>query len=80
MKNTRKVILTADKHSDLMRAILDDFAPFFVPGGEPIYVGGSGAEEEYSDQEVLTSFGVTIGQPEKMPDVVLYGQRRTGLS
>jgi hypothetical protein len=44
MKNGQQITLNAGDHSDLIRAILDDFAAIFVPGGELIYVGGSGAE------------------------------------
>jgi len=79
MQNARQVPLTADSNSSLLRAILDDFAAIFVPGGELIYVGGSEAGEAYFDQEALASLGVTVDQPAIMPDVVLYEREKNWL-
>jgi len=79
MKNGQQITLNAGDHFVLMQAILDDFAPFFVPGGEPIYIGGSGAEEKYYDQEIFASLRVTADLQEKMPDVVIYDREKNWL-
>jgi type II restriction enzyme len=79
MKSARKIAFVADTHSDLMRAILNDFAAIFVPGGELIYAGDSGAEWGYFDQEFLASLGVTVDHHEKMPDVVIYDREKNWL-
>ncbi len=79
MQNTQKITLTADKHSGLMRAILDDFAPFFVSGGSLVYAGDTGIERGYFDQEFFASLGVAVVQPEKMPDVVIYDREKNWL-
>ncbi len=79
MKSNRNITLSAGDHSDLMRAILDDFAAFFVPGGELIYAGDSGAEWGYFDQELLASLGMTVDHHEKLPDVVLYNREKNWL-
>lgn len=39
-----KIKLSAGKHSDLIRSIIEEFIPRFVPGGELVYVGDTGTK------------------------------------
>ena len=66
------ITITPGKHSELIRAILDDFAPRFVSGGTVIYVGDTGKKWAHFDREALKSLGVEVDSHGKMPDVVLY--------
>lgn len=64
--------LSPGKHSELIKAIIEEFATRFVPGSTLIYAGDTGKKWGYFDQEMLAKLGVTVGSHGKMPDVVLY--------
>jgi adenine-specific DNA-methyltransferase len=75
----RAIYLTPGRHSELVRAILDEFAPRFVPGGRVIYVGDTGDKWAYFDQETAGSLGITPDTHGKMPDVLIYDLERNWL-
>lgn len=64
--------LSPGKHSELIKAIVEEFAPRFVPRGVLIYVGDTGDKWGYFDRERLGALGVNLDGHGKMPDVVLY--------
>lgn len=68
----REIVLSPGEHSDLIRAIWEEFGPRFVPGGKLVYVGDTGNKWGYFDQELLASLGISIDDHGKMPDVVIY--------
>ena len=68
----KQIILSPGEHSDLIRAIIEDFAPRFAPGSVLIYAGDTGDKWSYFDQPHLAELGVDIDSHGKMPDVVLY--------
>lgn len=67
-----KIKLSAGKHSELIRATIEEFVPRFVPGGELVYVGDTGMKWGYFDEKLLHTLGVKVGRHGKMPDVVVY--------
>jgi len=79
VKNDQAITLSAGDHSNLIRAIIEDFAATFVPGGELIYVGDTGSKWGYFDRELLASLGVEVGRHGKMPDVVIYDRNKNWL-
>jgi hypothetical protein len=74
-----KIKLSAGKHSDLIRAIIEEFIPRFVPGGELVYVGDTGTKWGYFDEKLLHALGVKVGNHGKMPDVVIYHREKNWL-
>lgn len=64
--------LSPGDHSELIKAIIEEFAERFVPGGVLIYAGDTGEKWGYFDKEGLAKIGVKIDGHGKMPDVVLY--------
>jgi hypothetical protein len=64
--------LSPGEHSQLIKAIVEEFAPRYVPGGVLIYAGDTGEKWGYFDKELLTKLGVEVDGHGKMPDVVLY--------
>lgn len=74
-----KITLSAGKHSDLIRAIIEQFAPRFVPGGELVYVGDTGTKWGYFDEQLLRTLEVKVGSHGKMPDVVIYFREKNWL-
>lgn len=68
----RKITLSPGEHSELIRAIIENFAPRFAPGSVLVYVGDTGDKWGYFDVDLLVELGVNVDSHGKMPDVVLY--------
>ncbi len=66
-------------HSELIKAIIEEFAPRYVPDGVLIYAGDSGEKWGYFDKDLLAKLGVVVDGHGKMPDVVLYYPERNWL-
>lgn len=72
MADDKQIALSPGRHSELIRAVVEDFAPRFVPGGILLYVGDTGKKWSYFDENILTSLGVKFDSHGKMPDVIFY--------
>lgn len=66
-------------HSELIKAIIEEFATRFVPGGVLVYAGDTGGKLGYFDRELLGRLGVEVDGHGKMPDVVLHYPEREWL-
>jgi len=75
----QKINLSPGEHSELIRAIIENFAPRFVPGAELIYAGDTGEKWGYFDAVLLAKLGVNVDAHGKMPDVVLFDPKREWL-
>jgi len=79
LAENREIYLTPGEHSQLIKAILDEFSPRFVPGGQVLYVGDTGDKWALFDRETLSSLGVTVDVHGKMPDTIIYDPDRDWL-
>jgi BsuBI/PstI restriction endonuclease domain/BsuBI/PstI restriction endonuclease HTH domain len=68
----KKIALSPGEHSELIRAIIEDFAPRFAPGSVLLYAGDTGDKWGYFDEKLLAELGVNVDSHGKMPDVVLH--------
>ncbi len=68
----KEIKISPGEHSELIKAIVEDFAPRFAPGAVLVYVGDTGEKWGYFDKKLLAKLGVTVDSHGKMPDVVLY--------
>ena len=68
----RPIYISPGHHSELIRQIIESFAPRFAPGAEIIYIGDTGAKSDYFQSSRLEELGVSVDRHGKMPDVVLY--------
>lgn len=75
----KNINISPGSHSKLTKAIIESFAPRFVPAALPVYVGDTGEKWGYFDEELLAKLGVVVDSHGKMPDVVLYDQDRNWL-
>jgi hypothetical protein len=75
----QRISLSPGKHSELLQAIIGDFAPRFTPGAELIYAGDTGEKWGYFDAVLLSKLGVDVDAHGKMPDVVLFDLTRKWL-
>lgn len=64
--------LSPGEHSELIRDIIEQFAPRFAPGSVLIYAGDTGEKMGYFDKDRLAQLGVSVDNHGKMPDVVLH--------
>jgi hypothetical protein len=72
----KRIKLTPGAHSELIKAIIEKFAPRFAPASVLVYAGDTGAKWGYFDKDLLHSLGVSVDSHGKMPDVVLYFKAR----
>lgn len=68
----KEITLSPGEHSELIRAIIEDFGPRFAPGSVLIYAGETGDKWGYFDAPLLAGLGVSVDTHGKMPDVVLH--------
>lgn len=74
-----KIHLSPGDHSKLIRRIIEEFAPVFVPGSELVYVGDTGKKWGYFDDGVFVRLGIEVDLHGKMPDVILYFPQKNWL-
>ena len=72
----KQINLTPGDNSELIKAIIEDFAPRFAPGSDLVYAGDTGAKWGYFDKDLLHDLGVVVDSHGKMPDVVLHYVRK----
>ena len=72
----KEIRISPGEHSQLIKAIIEDFGARYVPGGVLIYAGDTGDKMGYFDAVLLAEMGVTVDSHGKMPDVVLYYPER----
>ncbi len=68
----KSISLSPGEHSELIRAVIESFAPRFAPGSLLVYAGDTGDKWGYFDAPLLAALGVKVDTHGKMPDVVLY--------
>ena len=68
----KEIKISPGEHSELIKAIVENFAPRFAPGAILVYVGDTGEKWGYFDKKLLAKLGVKVDSHGKMPDVVLY--------
>jgi len=75
----KKITLSPGEHSELIRAIIEDFAPRFAPGSVLLYADDTGNKWGYFDAPSLADLGVQVDSHGKMPDVVLHFAKKDWL-
>lgn len=75
----KEIALSPGEHSELIRAIVEDFGPRFAPGSVLVYAGDTGDKWSYFDAVLLAKLGVGVDLHGKMPDVVLHFVERNWL-
>jgi hypothetical protein len=79
VKGDVEVALSAGDHSLLIKAIVEEFAPRFISGGQLVYVGDTGDKYAYFDASLLKRLGVVLDSHGKLPDVVAYSEQNNWL-
>lgn len=74
-----EIVLSPGEHSELIRAIIENFAPRFAPASTLVYAGDTGDKWGFFSESVLSDLGVVVDAHGKMPDVVLLDTDRNWL-
>jgi len=72
VENINSLKLSPGKHSQLIKEIIDNFAPRFIPGSRLLYAGDTGNKWGYFDKETFEKIGIAIDEHGKMPDCIFY--------
>ncbi len=73
------VALSPGGQNPLVKAIIEEFAPRFVPGGAVLYIGDTENKFAHLKSKPLQDLGVSLESPSKMPDVVVHDRSRNWL-
>jgi hypothetical protein len=68
--------LTPGGQNQLVKLVLEEFYPRFVPQGEVLYVGDAGKKFALIKRDELAALGVTLDEHGKIPDVIIYDRTR----
>jgi len=75
----KTIALSPGGQNILIDRIIDDFCSVFTPGAMTVYVGDTDEKFAYFDAVLLKSLGVGIDSHGKMPDVVVYHEKKNWL-
>lgn len=74
-----QVSLSPGKHNELIRAIIEDMAPRFIPGSTLVYSGDTGEKWGFFDDVLSARLGFSVEVHGKMPDVILWQEEKNWL-
>lgn len=77
--NGQEITFSPGKHNQLQKAIIEEFAPRFAPDTSCLYVGDTIEKDLVKDEISLCELGFEITLHDKMPDVVLYSEKKNWL-
>lgn len=67
------------KYNEVQAAVVEQFAPRFAPDSVVAYLGDTAKKNLHVDHDLLAKLGVRFRDHDKLPDVVLFDQRRNWL-
>ncbi len=75
----KTITLSPGGQNVLVERIIKDFCELFTVGAKLVYVGDTEKKFAYFDDELLGSLGITVEAHGKMPDVVVYIEKKNWL-
>lgn len=79
IRENQHIKISPGKHSELIRDIIEQMAPHFLPGSILVYVGDTGEKWGYYDQKLADNLLLNATKHGKMPDVILYAKEKQWL-
>ena len=74
-----EIRLSPGKHNRLQVSVVSGFGPRFAPGATLLYMGDAAHKLLYLDRERLDRLDIPLTEHDKLPDVVLYDEKRNRL-
>lgn len=75
----KAVTLSPGGQNPLIKKVIEEFCPRFVPGGIIVYIGDAENKFLNLNTEYLQRLGVMVPAPAKMPDIVVHDTSRNWL-
>lgn len=75
----KTITLSPGGQNVLVKKIIDDFCSLFTAGGSLVYVGDTDEKFAHYDRPLLESLGVKVEEHGKMPDVIVYHEKKNWL-
>ena len=63
----------------LIKAMVEEFCPRFIPGGRVLYIGDADNKTVNYDKDIFSSLGINLDMHGKMPDLVVYQEDKNWL-
>lgn len=63
----------------LIKSMVEEFCPRFIPGGNVLYIGDADNKTAYYKEEYFASLGINLDMHGKMPDLVVYQKDKNWL-
>ncbi|MFV0554904.1 MAG: BsuBI/PstI family type II restriction endonuclease [Mangrovibacterium sp.] len=79
LNDGRILKLSPGMHNEVQAAIIENFASYFAQGARLLYVGDTEKKDLYLDHEALERIGIPITAHSKLPDVVIYDEKKDWL-
>lgn len=79
LSNGETITLSAGGQNVLIVKIIEEFCPQFTPGAQVLYIGDADEKWAVFDEAKFKELNVTFDAHGKMPDVVVYDEKRNWL-
>ncbi|MDA3893639.1 MAG: BsuBI/PstI family type II restriction endonuclease [Salinivirgaceae bacterium] len=79
LANGKVLLLSPGKHNEVQAAIVEEFASRFAQGSMLLYVGDTEKKNLHIEKEMLERIGIPITEHSKLPDVVIYDEKKNWL-
>jgi len=79
LKDGTELTFSPGKHNEVQIAVIKEFAPRFAIGSDLLYVGDTANKDLHMDKTGLERLGIPIDEHSKLPDVVLYDEKKKWL-
>lgn len=71
--------ISPGKHNELQNAIINEFAPRFVPAARILYFGDTAKKNLYFNKKLLKDISLDLSEHDKLPDIILYDEKQDRL-
>ncbi len=79
LSDGRVLMLSPGKHNEVQAAVVEEFASRFAQGSTLLYVGDTENKDLHIDKETLERIGIPITEHSKLPDIVIYDEKKNWL-
>lgn len=74
-----KTRLSPGGQNILIKAMIEEFCPRFIPGGSVLYIGDTSKEGEIFDAEMLINLDISLPERGKEPDLIVWDEKNKWL-
>jgi len=79
LSDGKVLMLSPGKHNEVQVAVIEEFASRFAQGSILLYVGDTEKKDLHIDKETLERIGIPISEHSKLPDIVIYDEKKNWL-